>query len=231
MQRSLLISILAAGELAVSASAETRTYELPPFNEIDVSSGLTVIFEAGPEQSIVAETEQGDFDKLIIEVEDDTLYIRRPRNGWNWGGNRKNRFTVNVTGPAVSGLDASSGSTATANGFVGDYVEIDASSGATIRASGIAGEIVELDTSSGASISAEGQCSRTSIDASSGASISAGTLECQEVNADASSGATINAYATDRVRGKASSGASIKVRGGASNVDIDKSSGGSFSVS
>lgn len=229
----LRTSLIAASTLALAlpATAETRTYDLPSFNAIDVSSGLSVVFEAGPEQSVVAETDGGDFDKIIVEVEDDTLIVRRKRSNWNWGGSRKNRFTVNVTGPAVSELDASSGSSLTANGVAGDYVVIDASSGASVRASGIEGGAVEIDTSSGSSMSVSGQCTRVSIETSSGSSVSGTSLECEEVTADASSGSSISAYATTRVNGEASSGASVTVRGGASDVRVDKSSGGSVTVS
>ena len=231
MKRTLLLSAAAATGLALTAAAETRTYDMPAFDGIDVSAGLTLIFEASAEQSIVAETERGDFDKLSVKVEDGTLYLGRERSGWGWGGNRRNKFTITVSGPAISELEATSGSNATANGFQGDYIELEASSGASLRASGIVGGDVEIDASSGASLSAEGDCGRITIDSSSGASINARSLLCQHVTADASSGSSISAYATESVVGDASSGASVNVSGGATDVRTDKSSGGSVSVS
>ncbi|MEL6323331.1 MAG: head GIN domain-containing protein [Pseudomonadota bacterium] len=231
MNRTLLAGA-AALTLAVPANAETRTYDLPGFTEIDLSAGVRLEFEAGETQSIIAETENGDFEKLRVEVDGDTLVIgRRRSSGWNWGRRNRDNFTVTVTAPAIEALDASSGSSATANGFAGDYIEISASSGASVYASGIAGNAVELDASSGASLSAEGECGALEADASSGASVSAGTLACTSVEADVSSGASINAYATESVDGEASSGGSITVKGGATNVQIDKSSGGSVTVS
>ncbi|MEO0883556.1 MAG: DUF2807 domain-containing protein [Pseudomonadota bacterium] len=229
MYRTALISVGAATALSLAATAETRDYDMPAFDGIDVSSGVQLIFEASDTQSITAEAIRGDIDKLIIEMDGDILVVRRQR-GWNWGGNSP-KFKVTVSGPAISSLDASSGSSATANGFAGDYVQLEASSGANLRASGIEGGDVSIDTSSGASLAAAGTCSRASIDTSSGSSVAAGTLECTEVMADASSGSSINAYATTRVVGDASSGASVSINGGATDVRIDKSSGGSVTVS
>ncbi|MEM7662965.1 MAG: DUF2807 domain-containing protein [Pseudomonadota bacterium] len=228
MQRIILGTAAAAALMMATASAETQSYDMPGFTGIDVSSGIQLIFEAGETQSITAEAIRGDIDKLVIEMDGDTLVVRRER-GWNWGG-RSPKYRVTVTGPAISSLEASSGSSATANGFVGDYITLDASSGASLRASSVSGGEISIDTSSGASLSAAGNCSRVSIDTSSGSSVSAGTLECTEVVADASSGSSINAYATQRVVGDASSGASVSVQGGATDVRIDRSSGGSVSV-
>lgn len=229
LKRTLVLTA-AAATLASVAAAETRTYDVPGFSRIDVSTGLTLVYEAGPGQSVVAETDNGDFDKLSVAVEGDTLVLKRNGRNWTWGGNNRDRFTITVSAPAISGLEASSGSSATANGFAGNAIELDANSGASLRASGIDGSEVSLDVSSGASLSAAGTCGTAQLEASSGASLNAETLRCQSVIADASSGASIEAYATTSVDGDASSGGSISVTGGATDVTVDKSSGGSVSV-
>ncbi len=229
LKRTLALTA-AAATLASAAAAETRAYDVPGFSRIDVSAGLTLVYEAGAGQSVVAETDTGDFDKLSVAVEGDTLVLKRTGRDWNWGGNNRNRFTITVGAPAISGLEASSGSSATANGFAGSAIEIAANSGASLRASGIEGSEVSLDVSSGASLSAAGSCGTARLDASSGASLNAETLRCSAVIADASSGASIEAYASVSVDGEASSGGRVSVTGGATDVTVDKSSGGSVSV-
>lgn len=229
--RILLLSSITAA-LAFSASADTKTYDVRDFSEIKVSSGVTLVYEAGETQSITAETEQGDLDRLILKVEGDTLIVsRRAHRGWgSRKRNRKDKFTVRVTAPAISGLSTSSGSRATAEGFSGEVIYLSATSGSRLEASDLSGSDVEASASSGASLSADGTCNALDVDSGSGASIRAGDLECTAVVARASSGSSIRAHATEQVEASASSGASIRVVGQPTDVITNRSSGGSVSV-
>ena len=78
---------------------------------------------------------------------------------------------------------------------------------------------------------AYGTCSSAHMSSSSGASVDADELICDALDASASSGASVKGHARQSVSGSASSGANIKVVGGATHVDVSKSSGGSVSVS
>lgn len=228
MNRLLLLASAASFAVALPASAETRTYDVSAFEAIHVSSGMRVTFEAGPTQSIIAETEKADLDKIVIEVEDGTLNIKRKRRGVGWG--RTHPVTVTVSGPAVHTVIASSGSSVSADGVSGDAIKLRASSGSSLSVENVSGGSVDTSASSGASLSARGACTDHEVDASSGASVSTRELQCVSVEADASSGASLSAYASETVDAEASSGASVSVGGGATNVAKDRSSGGSISV-
>jgi len=108
MLRSTLLAT-ACLALALPASAENQTYNMNSFNELDVSAGVTVIYEAGDTQSIIAENDSGNFEKLVIENRGDALVISRKRSGLFGNRNRQN-YTVRITGPAISAVEASSGS-------------------------------------------------------------------------------------------------------------------------
>lgn len=217
--------------LALPAAADTRNYDVGNFSEIDASRGVKVIYEAGDGQSIIGESERGDLDRLIIKTEDNRLIVSRKNSG-NWfGGGNRDKFTVRVTAPAISAIDASSGSYVSATGVAGDTVELSASSGSTVDAGNVQGNRVSLDSSSGATLNAAGTCNEADAEASSGSSIVAQDLICSSVAADVSSGASINGHATASVRAEASSGGSIRINGGATDIESKKSSGGSVSVS
>ena len=229
----LRTTLLTAGftlALALPASADTKAYDMGPFSQLDTAAGVTVYFEAGEAQSIIAENDSGNFEKLVIENKDGTLHVSRKPNYGLFRRNRQN-YTVRITGPAISGIDASSGSSVTASGIIGDDVSLEISSGATLTASEIQSGNIALKASSGASMKADGTCRAAALETSSGASITANTLLCERVTARASSGSSISANASNAVNGRASSGASISVSGGATEVDSEKSSGGSVTVS
>jgi len=229
MLRSTLLAT-ACLALALPASAENQTYDMNSFNELDVSAGVTVIYEAGDTQSIIAENDSGNFEKLVIENRGDALVISRKRSGLFGNRNRQN-YTVRITGPAISAVEASSGSSVHATGLVGDIVQLEASSGAALKVSDVQAKDISLKASSGSTLYAEGTCTTADLSASSGASVDADELVCAAIEAQASSGASLNAHATSKADGRASSGASIKVVGGATDINKEKSSGGSVTVS
>ena len=208
MSRYILTIAAIASLAALPAFAETRAYELESFNAIEVSSGIEVDISAGRSQSISVEQRDGKFEDIKLEVEDGVLRIKRVRT-MSWGG-RKVPFSVTINVPSLTSLSASSGS------------EIDAD--------GIDADQFRIKTSSGAEIQAAGRCGTLEISASSGADINARDLQCEGVDGRVSSGADIDAYATSRVDASASSGGSMRVFGGATNVDINKSTGGSVNV-
>lgn len=230
MLRATLLTAAASLALALPASADTKSYDIDSFSTLDVSAGVTVIFEAGETRSLVAENTKGDFDNLIVENRGDTLVISRKGSGFFSKRNRQN-YTITVSGPAVSAIDASSGATLKASGIIGQSVDLQASSGATLAATNIEAGDISLKVSSGAEMDAYGTCTSASISASSGASLEADELACANVEASASSGASVRAHATNRADASASSGASVKLVGGATDITSDRSSGGSVTVS
>ena len=103
-------SVLALG-LAGVASAETRTYDVSSFTQIDISAGLDLNFEQGAAQSISVENDKGDFSDIEVLVKGDTLVLKRKKNmNWGWN-NRRQRYGITVTAPVISGVEASSAQT------------------------------------------------------------------------------------------------------------------------
>ena len=229
MLRQTLIAT-AALSLALPASAETKSYDMDSFNKISASAGVTVIFEAGDTQSIIAENKNGNFDRLILTTSGDTLVIGREKTSW-FSRKSKQDYTVRISGPAITAAGASSGSSVSVNGVTGESVKLTVSSGARLDASKIEAESISISASSGSSLSASGACNSAGISVSSGASIDADEMICAAVDVSASSGSNVTAHATASVDGSASSGASVNVVGGATNVEKSRSSGGSVKVS
>ncbi|MFQ5562145.1 MAG: head GIN domain-containing protein [Parvularculaceae bacterium] len=201
---------LAAGAalLAGSASAETKSFDLPAFDEIDASAGVDVNVSVGGAQSVIAENENGDFDDLVLEVRRGEL--RASRKNKRFGFGKRERYKIVVTMPALEGIEISSGADADVTGVNADHFSIDGSSGA------------DADIA--------GTCKTLDIDVSSGANINASDLICEVATVDVSSGGNAKIHATQRLNADASSGGHATVYGKPEYVDIDKSSGGGVSV-
>lgn len=207
MNKILLTSMLAV-VLATPAYAETQTFNLDGFTHVSASAGTDVNVSVGGDYSVVAESSAKGLAKLRVEVVGDELRIGRKHKSISWG--RSERVTVNVTMPALSGLEVSSG--------------------ASLDARGVDAGAFSIDASSGGDLDVTGRCDSLTVDVSSGGNIDARGLECRSAVADASSGGNADIFASESITGDASSGGNVDVYGKPKNVSKDTSSGGSVSI-
>ena len=224
------VFFVATGSLALAAS---KTFDVAPFSEIEISSGINAVVTVGGAQSVVAESpRQEELDELIVEVSGGKL---RAYTDWNlldlfdWGpGDRQTTITISV--PSLSAADANSGADIDVSGIAGNMVRLNSTSGADLVARDMAATDYDLSVSSGADLTVEGTCESAKADASSGADLRADKLLCADVDATASSGASADVYASASLKANASSGASIDVYGKPATVDDEASSGGDINL-
>ena len=194
---------------AASAHAETREFDLPAFEEIDISSGIKLIANVGSEQSISVETPNGDFKDLEIRVRNGALEVSREWNRLSWH-QKKAEYKVTVSVPELSRFAASSGSYA-------KIINVDSRD-------------FEMDLSSGAHAEISGNCDNCELDLSSGANLNGKQLVCDSAEIDVSSGGHGALVVRESVVADASSGGHVSVYGNPTRVDIDKSSGGRIKI-
>lgn len=224
--REILLGGAIVVGFALQAKAETRTYDVADFTEIDISDGVAAVAEIGPDFSVTGEAVRGDINRLIIERDGDVLKIDRRRPGF-LSGTRSDRFEVTITMPELTALNVDSGASLTASGHILTALDAEVSSGASLVVRGIEGGAFEADVSSGALIMVEGSCDDVQVDSSSGAAFSGSGLTCRTGDLEASSGGTIRVVLTETARADASSGASIIVDGGPEFLSSETKSGGS----
>jgi len=201
--------LIAAGAgalvLAGPAMAETRTYDLSGFDEIDASAAVDVEVEVGGDYSVRAETNDGDFESLDLRVRGDALVVGRQRSGvFNWGSSR-GHFRVYVTMPRL--------------------VAVEASSASSVSGTGVDADDFDVDVSSGADVDLAGACDRVTIDVSSGGEFEGRAFECRAASIDASSGAEAEVHISEEISVDASSGADVTVWGGPKKTTLETSSG------
>lgn len=209
----------------LSALAETQARgDLRAFDEISVSAGIRVVFTQGDVQSVEIENANGNFDDIIVSVDDETLVLKRPNR--RMGRDRDYEdYLVRVTAPTLEEVEASSSGQFEAQTLAADTFEVSVSSAGSVRIGTLQAQSVEVDASSGASAVLAGTCEAIEIDASSGASVEAGLLVCSAADIDASSGAQVEAFASAQADIEASSGAGVNVIGAPAERSVETSSG------
>ena len=230
MNRIFAITVCALA-LPGATLAATRTYNTDAFEGVSVAAGITADISVGPTRSVLAETRSDNFDNLRISVKDNVLRIDRPASSWfsSWLGQRPS-YQVHVVTPALHSLAASSGAEVTLKGILEGDFSVSASSGSDVDVSGVKGGNVKMRASSGSEISIAGSCISLEAEASSGSDLDADDLKCESVSLQASSGSDLSVAATKSVKGEASSGSDVRVKGRPPAVQVDTSSGANVMI-
>ena len=237
MRSTIAIMAAAAGLLiSTAAYADSKTYELSGFDKIDVATGLDAVVKLGDAFSVTATSGSGQaLENLQLNVTDGVLVARFDRSFLDFiisGGlvgmllSNGNALTIEVTMPALSGVDASSGADVRIQSLVAEQLSVNASSGANIDVADAKLGTVQLGSSSGADIDISGTAESVDVEASSGAGVDAEKLIAANVTANASSGASLSVHATASIKAEASSGGDVDVSGNPAAREVDSSSGG-----
>lgn len=255
--KSLLIGLAAAFALSTAtASASVRTYNCGgKFSRIKIETGVPVDYTVTAASHATIEAEGSDeyLQDLKVTVKNGELWIRIERKNGSININKQTLSRVTVSGPALEGIEASSGArfksrsafklgnrkTFTISTSSGSDVELEGSltcGTLSINSSSAsktdierctAANAVNIDASSGSSVDVECVTAKLSVTASSGSSVEAeGTADNAAL--EASSGAKIDAVdlVAKSMSAEASSGSSVKHS--CKNATETKSSGASI---
>jgi hypothetical protein len=222
------VSLLLAG----TTLAESRVFEVPDFDAVSVSGGISAVIDVGGAKAVVADAPTAAvLDRLQIEVRGNRLEVGFKWDALDWLFNfgQHKGVVVHISAPRLGGVSASAAANVDARNVAGTTLSLDASSGASMAAQLVTGQRVSANASSGANLSINGTCDQLIADASSGGSLTARDFTCKNVDANASSGGHASVNATVSIDAEASSGGNIAVSGRAPDVRSNTSSGGSIS--
>ncbi len=221
----LCLSMAASRSHTITPSGKqvTETRSTAQFNEISVSTGITVYLQQGSDQKVVVRTDQNAKNYVVTEVRGGALKVHYAENVKV----RRIKTEVYVTAREIEKLTVSSGADIEIKGTLkGDALVLTASSAGDIEGQ-IDYDSVSASASSGGDIELSGTANQAKASASSGSDIDFGKLKAKVVLASASSGADIEVWATQTLTASASSGADISYRGNPKDININRSSGGS----
>ncbi len=248
--RCFVISVLYIVASLFGAMAENRAYEVEAFTKLDVSRGVKLIFTSGEPQSIIAESTNGDFERLIVEVKGDTLIVSRHIKGMTWRAGEAHHYTVTITAPKLDDIKAASGSYVTAKDLFEPGLSLTANSGAKLAARNVTSSKLYLSSTSGAKLiaenieaetvkasvgygayfEAEGTCEYLKDKSTSGSTMDASQLQCAHFSGSVNSGGFIEGYARETVQSEAYSGGKIRLEGGAQSLQNKQYTGGDIKV-
>ena len=224
--KSILLSITLSIFFLTACGQSKETRDLSSFSSVSVGEAIEVYLEKGSSEKAVLEVRGTDPENVITKVSGSHLKIHMDEGNW-----RNVDVTIWVTYKEINEIKISSAAKLIAKETIKtESMEIDVSSAAK-------GEIalnvsdLEIDISSAANLSLYGIVNSMEVDISSAGTLKAYELECREAEIDVSSAGTAKVNVTERIDADASSGGSIRYKGGPDKVYANSSSGGSVKKS
>lgn len=219
--RLLLVPLIAVSASAYGQDRETRA--LTGFDAIAVGGGIDLFVRQGEDFRVEVESDD-DVAKIVTEVRDGTLQIRRDRTlsgFFDWG----DHGAVYVTLPALTALTASGGSDVRADGTLsGDELAIVASGGSDVAIDVAVGTLAA--TASGGSDTRLSGTARTAhLHSSGGSDLNASQFTVAEANVDSSGGSDVSIAVSERIVANASGGSDITYSGDPGSVNVNASGG------
>lgn len=251
MKKSFLITLIGVLVAGATLAQSEETRNLSSFSRISVHEGIDVYIKKGDKEEARVVADDIDLDKVLTDVSGGRLKIHID-NDSKWFSNNNYDVDVYVTYKSIDELSASSSGSIESEGTIqanGDF-DVDVSSSGDIRAKivGIDELEVEASSSGDARLDVEADKIDASVSSSGGVEIS-GTARIQDIQASssgdyegydliseeaeagASSGGSIEVNVKEKIRGRASSGGSVRYKGNPTYVDANSSSGGSVKKS
>ena len=125
---SAAIALTAAGCNAARSEepgpSVNRSYQVGAFDQIEVAGHYEVRVTTGSAPSVRASGPDKAIDKMVVEVEGNTLKIHpRKKRGFNLGWSRDHKVTLEVTVPALRGAEINGSGDVRVDKVSGDHFE------------------------------------------------------------------------------------------------------------
>jgi hypothetical protein len=211
--------------LLLPAIAQQRVVrDLSGFHSVSIGSGLDLFLRRGDTFVVEIETDD-DPSKIITEIRDGTLEVRREREGFFFFGDGDDG-EVYVTMPTLQSLSASGGSDVRTEGaFTGDALRVRASGGSDVALNATVNR-AEVEASGGSDIELTGSARSAHLQSSGGADLDAEEFIVDEADVESSGGSDLSIGVRNSITGHASGGSDITYSGNPATVSVESSGGG-----
>lgn len=225
MKRTIITFIALLAVVFTAAAQETRNFSVSNFKELEIGSAFKIEVKQGSSYSVTASGRQEDLQDIQAVVKDGALKVGYTKDNWN--KNRKT-VTVNITMPALEGVEFSGACSAHVGNFTGvKNMDIEVSGASSVTMSFSASK-VNLEVSGASVLNLTGSCDILNGEVSGASTFKGREFSSKEVTVDASGASSAYVMASNAVHAEASGASSVRYSG---NVkDIHSSTSGASSV-
>ena len=211
-----------------SADKVTKTFNYKDFTSIDVSSGMYLNVTQSDSYGIEIKADESDFKYLKVEKDGETLKIYFHKSFFSFF-KRHNKVEINITMPALKGLDLSGGSHANIKvDNASKSFSADLSGGSYLEGNFTCGDVY-FNMSGGSGVNMTGKGRNLKIEGSGGSKFKLKDFSVNNVNADLSGGSHATVTMNGTLNTEQSGGSRITYYGNMTLGQTDFSGGSGVS--
>lgn len=218
---ALLLSACAFAQTAGNGVAREEAREVPDFEGVKVSQGLTAHITVGP-KAVRVSGDENLVSLVRTEVVDGKLVVRLERNA---RVRSTSGLHVTVSSPQVTSVEASGGSDVEAEATRADTFSAEASGGSDLSVRNVDAQKLRAEASGGSELKLQGRAGRLEVEASGGSQVHGQALSLRELDVDASGGSQVEAHPTERLVAELSGGSTLEVDSAPSQRNVSASGG------
>ncbi|VAV98690.1 hypothetical protein MNBD_ALPHA02-2174, partial [hydrothermal vent metagenome] len=235
-----LWAVMATVGLTAPAVADSKDMTLNDFSKIKVYAPVDVDVAVGKKQSFSMEGRSEDLAKLVIEVRDNSLIIKKRKHS---GRIKKVKITValaDLTKFIINGSSdakirnvdskefklAINGSGNVVFGGKSAELEVEINGSGNVASKSFDARQVSAEINGSGDISLAGKCDNLKISISGSGDFSGRGLTCSKVKARISGSGDVTVYASDEIKVRTSGSSDVDVYGGPKSIE-NRSSGSS----
>ncbi|MGN6155472.1 MAG: GIN domain-containing protein [Sphingomicrobium sp.] len=214
MSTRLLPFAFAALSFAVPATAADRNFMVTDYTKIRVDGPYTVKLTTGAPPSAKATGSSTALDKLSVEVEGDTLVIRKNQSGWGgFPGDNPGPVSIAVGTHDLTAIWLNGSGGLRINAVKGPAVDIAVVGAGSVAIDKLAVDHVGVGVSGSGSVVLSGTANEASATASGTSSIDAHALTAKNATIGASGAAVVKLAATNTVKVNGEGAVTVELSG------------------
>ena len=232
MKKLLILSLIWLTVTACSAQNKgpqaTRTLKVSDFTKLSMGSAFKINVAQGSSFRVTVSGREDDLEDLEYSVSRGTLKLGYKSTKWN---RNREGVRVEVTMPALDGVDFSGATTAKVQGFRGGRgMDIDVSGASKVEMD-FSADRVSVDLSGASRLTLTGKAERLEGEMSGASTFDGKDFPVKEANLEASGASSASVVASNALQADASGASRIRYSGSVSQVRSSTSGASSISRS
>lgn len=227
MRKAMLFGVAAAamasagcgqGHAEDGGPTVQRSYQVGPFQQIEVAGPYDVDVRTGGKESVSASGPQKLIDNMVVEVKGDKLVIHpQEHRGWfNWGFNTNGSAKLNVTVPSLSGATIAGSGGITVDQVKGDRFEGGVAGSGDLSVNALDVQSLKLSIGGSGDVRARsGRAKAAEYSIAGSGGIDAGGVKTEAATASIAGSGSIHAQATGAASVKIMGSGDVTMTGGA----------------
>lgn len=208
------------GGVKGNGTIKTESRPVSDFHAVSIGSGIEAKVTLGDRPSLLLEGDENLLPLLEVKLEGGRLTL-----GSTKSLRPSQTIRATLVTPRLDAVDASGGSQVEAPATASPRFTLGASGGSKVTIAGVDSADLVVDGSGGSTLKVTGRANRLTVEASGGSKVLAATLPTTDATVDASGGSRVELSVTHEVKGEASGGSTLALKGAPQIRNIERSGG------